>query len=185
MDPRGRAVRRVSRFAQALTVAFIIARSVCAVAGPPAQGKERPARVRQWPCRLVVKPTLDGVVEDGWRRSPTLQRQCRDLAEAGAVVALEWGRTDSQSRALNDMKLAEDGVVVARVSVPPVSDAIELVAHELEHVIERARGMDYAAEAKRRGSGVWRAYGGFETQRAIDAGRQVAKELRETPRVPR
>jgi hypothetical protein len=112
----------------------------------------------------------------------TLQRQCRDLAHAGAVVTLAWGKTDPQSRASTRMAVAADGVVVAYVSVPPVSEVIELVAHELEHVIERAHGVNLEAESKRRGSGVWRAYGGFETQRAIDAGRQVAQELQESRR---
>jgi hypothetical protein len=63
------------------------------------------------------------------------------------------------------------------VYVPPVGAAIELVAHELEHVLERARGQDFAAESRRRDSGVWRAFDGFESQRAIDMGRQVAREV--------
>jgi hypothetical protein len=145
-----------------------------------AQSANKPARVSMWPCRLIVKPTLLEAVEDGFRRSATLQRQCRELAELRAIVVLEWGKTDSQSRAISRMNFAEDGILVAKIAIPPVSEAVELVAHELEHVIEKSRGVDFEAESKRRGSGVWRAYGGFETQRAIDAGRQVAKELRET-----
>ncbi len=141
-------------------------------------GDARPARIPQWPCRLVLKPPLLGVVEAAWQRSATLQRQCRALAGARAVVVLEWGKTDSQSRAMTRMAVDAGGVVIAYVTIPPVSEAIELVAHELEHVIEKAHGVELDAESKRRGSGVWRAYGGFETQRAIDAGRQVAKELR-------
>ena len=143
-----------------------------------AQRDEEPARVAPWPCRLVVKPTLLGVVEDGWHRSATLQRQCRDLAGWRAVVVLEWGSTDSQSHAVTRMRLTEEGVVVAHVTIPPVGEAVILVAHELEHVIERASGVDLRAESQRRGSGVWQASGGFETQRAIEVARQVADELR-------
>jgi len=137
-----------------------------------------PARIPPWPCRLIVKPTLLGVVEEAWERSSTLRHQCRELADAHSVVVLVWRKSaDSQSRATTRMGLDSAGVVVAMVSVPPVSDAIELVAHELEHVLEKARGLDLAAESRRRDTGVWQAFGGFESQRAIDVGRQVAREV--------
>jgi hypothetical protein len=129
----------------------------------------------------VVKPTLLGAIEDGWMRSATLRRQCQELAVARAVVDLEWGSTDSQSHAVTRMDV-HDGVVVARARIPPVRDAVALVAHELQHVLERVRGVDFEAEAERPGSGVWRAFGGYETQEAIDAGRQVARELQDTSR---
>jgi hypothetical protein len=145
---------------------------------------EGQARARRWPCLVVVKPTLDRVVDDGMEGSPTFRRQCEELAAARAVVAMEWGRTDSQSRAISKMDV-KDGVVVAVVSIPPVADAIELVAHEFQHVIERTRALDFEAESKRPASGVWRAFGGYETQAAIDAGRQVAREVAEARRAPR
>lgn len=146
---------------------------------------DRPARIAPWPCRLVVKPTLLGVVEYGWERSPTLQRQCRELAAARAVVILQWGKADSQSRAITRIAVDDAGIVVAHLAVPPVRDAVALVAHELAHIIERTEGLDPAAESKRRGSGVWRAFGGFETQRAIEAGRQASSEVREAERAAR
>ena len=146
----------------------------------PEAGQDRPIATRPvpWPCRLVVQPPLRGVIEDAYARSVTLQRQCQELAQAAAVVLLEWGTTDSQSRAIGRIDV-RDGVVVARVIIPPVRDAIELVGHELQHVVECVRGIDLGAVADRPGSGVWRAFGGIETQAAIDAGRQVAKEVRE------
>ena len=68
-----------------------------------------------------------------------------------------------------------DGVIVAIVSVPPAANAIELVAHEMEHVIERVEGRDLPREARRRASGVWETFRGrFESRRAIEVGRQVA-----------
>jgi hypothetical protein len=178
MTPRSEAGRNIHAFALAMTC--IAAVSV----GAEAQTPENPGQVRRWPCRLVIKPTLLEVVEDGWERSKTLQRQCDELAGARAVVVLEWGKAaDSQLRAKAHVEL-RDGVVVARILIPPGSDAIELVAHELQHVIERVRGLDFKAESKRPGSGVWRAFHGYETTAAIEAGRQVAKELRDAPRRP-
>jgi hypothetical protein len=76
------------------------------------------------------------------------------------------------------MARGSDGVVLAQVSIPPAGDTIELVAHELEHVLEKVEGIDYLAESKRPGSGVREARGTFETQRAIDAGLQAAQEMR-------
>ena len=43
--------------------------------------------------------------------------------------------------------------------------------------MEVVRGLDFAHESKKSGSGVWRVFGGFETQGAIDAGRRVREEL--------
>ena len=171
-----------ARHAASLAVLLVVLGSSLTIGF--AQEGESPARTPRRPCRLVVTGTLEGVVDDGLERSPTLRRQCEELAAARAVVAMEWGRTDSQSRAISRMEV-HDGVVVAVVSIPPVAEAIELVAHELQHVIERTRGLDFEAESKRPGSGVWRAFGGWETQAAIDVGRQVAREVREAGRARR
>jgi len=144
--------------------------------------QDSPGRVNPWPCPIVVKPTLRGVFEKAYLRSRTLQRQCHDLLAARAVVELEWGISkDSLVRAHTEMKLTEDGVVVAHISVPPVSEAVQLVAHELEHVIERAQGVDYAAESRRPGSKIWETRGVYETQRAVDAERELARELQDKP----
>jgi hypothetical protein len=175
-EPLARGRRRNRQMALTLTLTAFVWGGTCLPASASAEDA-KPVRIPQWPCRLVVHPPLLGALEAAWQRSATLQRQCRDLADAGAVVILEWGKPDSQFRAVTRMGVGSGGVVVAYVSVPPVSEAVELVAHELEHVIEKAQGVNLQAESKRRGSGVWRAHGGFESQRAIDAGRQVAKEM--------
>jgi hypothetical protein len=109
-------------------------------------------------------------------RSETIRRQCEELAAARAVVVLEWGVMDSYTHARTIMEVRE-GVVVAIVKLPPLGDTVVLMAHELQHVIELTRGLDLRAETKRAGSGVWQAYGGYETQAAVDVSRQVAKEL--------
>jgi hypothetical protein len=113
------------------------------------------------------------------QRSETIRRQCEELAAARAIVVLEWGDTGySQLHAMTAMAV-RDGVVVARVKLPPLGDIVVLMAHELQHVIEQTRGLDLRAEANRDGSGVWRALGEYyETQAAVDVGRQVAAELR-------
>jgi hypothetical protein len=129
---------------------------------------------------VVPSPALVKVLEDAWDRSPTFRTQCDELAAAGAVITLEWGNADSQSRARTAIG-RQDGVIVATVRVPTGFETIELVAHELQHVIERIHGLDHSAEATRPRSGVWKAgsgHGSYETQAAIDTGRRVVDELR-------
>ena len=150
--------------------------SVVAWSDAAAQGGDQPGRVPPWPCRLIAPSTIRPVVETGMSRSETIRRQCDDLAAARAVIVLEWGAMDSRSHARTAMAI-RDGVVVATVKLPPLGDTIVLMAHELQHVIEKTRGLEFSVEANRAGSGVWLAFGGYETQAAVDVSRQVAKEL--------
>ena len=143
------------------------------------QAVEKAANVSPWPCRLVPVAKLRSVIEKGMEQSETIRRQCDELAAARAVVDLDWDTaTDSQSHARSKMGV-HGGVVAATVKLPPLGDTIVLLAHELQHVIEQTRGVDLAAEAGRPGSGVWKAFGGYETQAAVDVTRQVTRELRD------
>jgi hypothetical protein len=166
---------------QSLVASVVAATSIAgpaAQSGPPVTAK--PPRVDRWPCRIVAaSTTLREAFEQGWERSKTIRGQCEELAAARAVVALEWVvATDSLSHAKTRMAL-RGGVVAATVGIPPVGETMVLLAHELQHVIEKTRGLDLDREAKRPGSGVWKAVGGYETHAAIDVSRQVAAELRE------
>ncbi|MEP6918921.1 MAG: hypothetical protein ABJC89_24990, partial [Acidobacteriota bacterium] len=71
----------------------------------------------------------------------------------------------------------QNGVLVSvDIHVTRLQDPVELIAHEIEHVIEQLDGVDLEAHA--RGGNVWkRDDGAFETQRAIVVGRRVAHEV--------
>jgi hypothetical protein len=70
----------------------------------------------------------------------------------------------------------------ADVWIPVGADAVELLAHELEHVIEQLDDVDLPALQKFADSGVRvDPAGQFETDRAITIGRLVAKEMRNRP----
>jgi hypothetical protein len=168
------APRPVVRAALRIAALFVIS----CIAWPSAGAGQTSDQHSQppWPCRVYGLPL---VVEDGWKRSATFRQKCEELAGTKAVVLLQWGSMDSQSQALTRMDVSKTGVL-ARVTVPPVSNAIALIAHELQHVLEKSRGLDFRAEAKRSGSGVWVAFGGFETQAALDVGARVMKELLES-----
>ena len=62
---------------------------------------------------------------------------------------------------------------------------VEIIAHELEHVLERVDGINYLQES-RVGSAVRLLPGGaFETERAIAAGQRVAREVARAARARR
>ena len=73
----------------------------------------------------------------------------------------------------------DGGQLIASVEINPYGDFTELLAHELEHVIEQLDGIDLAAKATVARSGVRNcADGTFETSRAVRVGALVALEAR-------
>jgi hypothetical protein len=171
----------VSRTSALAAVAAVVLPAVASCAAR----SQSAGTVRPWPCRIVVERPLLQVVEDAWEKSGSFRQQCGALAERRAVAALTPGRARTGSLALTRITTADDGVVVGRVEVPLGLDALEYIAHELEHVLERAEGADLPAQSASKDSGVWMALDGYETQRAIDRGRQVAREVRESSRAAR
>ena len=66
----------------------------------------------------------------------------------------------------------------ARIELPSVTDLTELLAIELERVVEQLEGLDLRALARRRGQGVAEVQQGvYETARARAAGLQVYREV--------
>lgn len=66
------------------------------------------------------------------------------------------------------------------MAIGSLDDQVELIAHEIEHVIEQLDGVDLRVRATLPASGVRsRDHGDeFETTRAIRVGRMVAAEVR-------
>ena len=159
-------------------VTVLIAASSVAATAQAVPGVAGKPRIDRWPCRVVAAETLREAFETAWERSKTIRGQCEELAAARAVVALEWASTDSMFRARTGITV-RGGVVAATVRIPAVGETIVLLAHELQHVVEKTRGLDFEAESQRPQSGVWKAAGGYETLGAVDVTRQVSRELRE------
>ena len=90
------------------------------------------------------------------------------------------------SNARTVLRIQDGSLVAALVHLNPSLNATELIAHELEHILEQLDGVNLQAQA---GNGVvWKSGDGtFETRRAIEAGRRAAREsamgsgLRVTP----
>jgi Tol biopolymer transport system component len=124
----------------------------------------------------VFRPFLDKM----WQASPTFRDQWHRLA-AGTGVRLsvlveDLPRPAPSYKARTLLRHQGGSLVSAQVYLKPSLDAPELIAHELEHILEQLDGVDLLAQA---GNGVvWKAGdGAFETRRAIEAGRRVAREI--------
>ena len=91
--------------------------------------------------------------------------------------------TGTRSLGLTQILRRPGGDLRAIVSIGPCARTAELIAHEIEHIIEQLNGVDLRAKSRLRGSGVHRTNDmtleAFETTRAIATGLRVASELAE------
>jgi hypothetical protein len=130
------------------------------------------------PLNIAVDEALRGRLEESAALSATLQRQFTLIADSRAVVEVRLflGRLPAFRRAETTISRSDSGFIRARVFVPPGADFIELLAHELEHVVEQIEGVDLTA-LTRTGAATQDVSGVFETVRARDAGRAAALEV--------
>jgi hypothetical protein len=153
------------------------------VAATPQQAAPPSAAPARWPCRLIIASDLRSIVELAWERSPTFRSQCEHLAEARMLVLLHRASSAQiQRQAQSQIGISADGTLVAQVLVRLNTGTVELIAHELEHVLEHLDGVDLAVKASHNRSGVTLAGDAYETERAIEAGQRVAREVRASQR---
>jgi len=134
------------------------------------------------PPNLMVTPMYRPLVESMLRSSPTFRRQCvRLTGEARLTVRLNmsppWTRSDIRAKTHMTRRA---GRLTAEIDIFRFNDDIELIAHEIEHVIEQLDGVDLPLRAASGDTGV-RALSAdavFETTRAIRVGQKVAGEVR-------
>ena len=133
------------------------------------------------PRNIEVARTLQPVFEQALEQSPTIQRQCQRIADAPHVrvtIRLQVGRLLAGARAEATIARYELGAVFAQIRLPVCVNPIEMLAHELEHVLEQMDGVSLTRLAEDRRNGVSRlADGVFETRRAEAAGRAAALEI--------
>jgi hypothetical protein len=137
------------------------------------------------PPNVVVSDTHRALLERMLQQSPTFRRQCvRIAAERKLFInigfAPPYTRTDL--RATTFISRQANGRITASITIAPVHDTVEMIAHEFEHIIEQLDGVDLAARAARPRSGVHEQSGTpgvFETVRATRIGQRVAAEVRE------
>lgn len=111
--------------------------------------------------------------------SPSFRQQCRELAAAPrlrASVRLNYYPVPGSTlRAITTFRHDRGGAIEADIEIRSALDLTELLAHELEHVLEQVEGIDLESLDRQKARRL--ADGAFETSRAIEAGRRVAAEL--------
>ena len=119
------------------------------------------------------------LIEQMWRESETFRQQCRRLGEERELtveVLADISRARGAIRAWTDFSCKSGSVMLARVIIHAPADAVELIAHELEHVIER---LDGAGASGVRATTTHASGAAYESQRAMEAGKLVAREVTE------
>ena len=142
--------------------------------------REVPAPSREWPIptNLMVPAVLRPLVTSMYRQSPTFRRQCARLAEHPEVtvrIELEIGVRYGRARSRVER---DHGDLHAAVQIELREPAlyVELIAHELEHVLEQVDGTDLARLTRHGLGGVADGEWGYETARAQSVGQLVARE---------
>lgn len=134
------------------------------------------------PSNLTFSPMYRQTIESLLERSPGFRRQSLRIAQAEHLtVRLENLFPSGQrgSRARTRIVRTPEGRLEAIVQLSPLDDVAELIAHELEHIIEQLDGVDLHVQASLPGTGVRAcADGSFETIRAARVGTMVARQLR-------
>ena len=135
------------------------------------------------PGNIVVAPLYHRALESILARSATFRGQCRRIAnEPGLVVYVRhtFQPLPGGVRATTQIVRPPDGGLVAHITLHPYDSYIEMMAHELEHIIEQLDDVDLREKARRSRSGVQLIQGNdlvFETRRAFRIGRRVLDEV--------
>ena len=132
------------------------------------------------PSNLTAAAFFQADLERIWLSSPTFRRQCRRLASAPHLrvnlLLEDLARRPSSYHARAAMRRQKGVLVSVDIHIARFDDPVELIAHEIEHVVEQLDEIDLAIHV---GNGnVWkREDGAFETRRAIEVGRRVAHDV--------
>lgn len=137
------------------------------------------------PPNIFVPDMYRPVVESMLRGSPTFRRQCVRIAGAPTLsvyLVVDPPARRHSVRATTRLTRDDRGRLSAAVNISPFDDTRELIAHELEHIIEQLDGVDLAKHAAQPRTGVFTLDGNgtmFETMRARRMGLRVVSELRQ------
>lgn len=136
------------------------------------------------PANVQARGPLREVVERMWHRSPTFRRQCARLAQASLRVTVR-SRVLKHQRlgALSRIELVGGRPTKVELYVAHGAPIVEMIAHELEHIVEQLDGVDLALQVKR-GAATRNGLYRYETFRAVDVGRRVAREVRRVRESP-
>jgi hypothetical protein len=136
------------------------------------------------PRNLIVSRPYEQTIAMMRLLSPTFRRQCLRIANAPSVtitLRVDTTRTNRETRAYTTITRNPHGDLAADVRIKELEHAPELIAHEIEHIIEQLDGVDLGTMASMESTGVrkcdCRSTATYETVRAVSVGMQVAREV--------
>ena len=139
------------------------------------------------PSNVTVTSLYHQLLSRMLARSPTFRQQCARLGRAHNLtveIKTEIAARRDAPRAWTNIVRSAGDRLHATVTVPRTDRPAELIAHEIEHVLEQLDGVDLAALSRVRRSGVRECDCGhidaFETTRAIKTGLRVSQEVGES-----
>jgi hypothetical protein len=173
-----------SRLVCLIAIAIVVAPGGRRAGAQDTEARDGVERCPQPLSMLAMQKALEPVVHEMCRRSPTFRRQLLRLADApGLVVTIAIVRFRRSDEVAATTRFAREQRLLRRADVE-ISDAkvqrlVELIAHELEHVLEQLDGVNLTYMAQ--GPGV-RSYPSergpaFDTARARQIGLDVAAEF--------
>ena len=114
-----------------------------------------------------------------WEQSPTFRRQCQRIGRDRTLTVHVHPFHQTRTAAATTQLVHRRGSgLVADLYLGQLDRVVELLAHELEHIVERLEGIDVVQMTRRVPQLVWStADGRYETRRAIRSGRTVASEV--------
>jgi hypothetical protein len=135
-----------------------------------------------WPPNIVVPKGLSPFLRTMLDRSPTFRHQWERIAVARQLLIRVVVTTPFANCGCRAFSVAEhyaDGSIRVTVYLfAPHAKDPELIAHEFEHALEQADGLNLKTLANVRGSGVYQPdEDSFETLRARRAGDAVSNEF--------
>jgi hypothetical protein len=136
------------------------------------------------PANIAVSSMYRAIVDRMLEQSPTFRRQCARIGTATALsVQIEPDPSTAVERPQATTTIArfEYGRMRAVVRLRASTRSAELIAHEIEHILEQLDGVDLPARARLQAGDVRVASIGrlavYETTRAVAVGQRVMREL--------
>jgi hypothetical protein len=113
-------------------------------------------------------------------RSPTFREQCEKIGNSANVrvtLLLVPPAPARTYRAVSRVNRDKERNAWITIELTACTNYFELLGHEFEHAAEQVEGLNLKILSTRRNSHVYRLNDGtYETDRAIEAGRRVARE---------
>jgi hypothetical protein len=132
------------------------------------------------PSNISISKSFRPVAEMMLKRSATFRRQLLRIAHAPhlTITIAGFHPLPSEHARARTRFVRRDGSILAEIEIAPLNDPVELIAHEIEHVIEQLDGVDLKQHASLRGAAASKCEdGSFETVRAVRTGLAVSREV--------